>query len=159
MTGQLHPEANIAARFRRAFHIGLAAKKGIAPDTQRKHIRLPAPPLQQPGRFRSPAHIRSRGHRRLIRFYRQRAQRRLHLIKPGADITVGDRARHNIGGADKIGDKPANRLVINLLRRPDLRHAAAFHHDHPVGHGQRFGLIMRDVHRRKPVLALQRADL
>ena len=58
----------------------------------------------------------------------------------------------------EIGDECRRRLAIDLLRRPDLLDRAAVHHHDPVGHRQRFFLVVRDHDRRHAEALLQRAD-
>jgi hypothetical protein len=48
-----------------------------------------------------------------------------------------------IGGADKVSDKRAGGLPVDLQRRADLLDHALVHHHNAVGHGQRFFLIVR----------------
>ena len=54
---------------------------------------------------------------------------------------------------DEAGDEAIGRLLIERTLRTDLSHRSFRHHDHPVGHDQRFLLVMRDHHRLTPVAA------
>lgn len=60
--------------------------------------------------------------------------------------------------ANKAGDKGGLRLGINLIARADLLDTAIVHHGNPIGHGQRFGLIMGDIDKGHARLALDRAQ-
>ena len=50
--------------------------------------------------------------------------------------------------AEEIGDESARRTFVEILRRANLRDAPGVEHGDAVGHGQRLGLVVRDVERR-----------
>ncbi len=63
------------------------------------------------------------------------------------------------GRADEPGHEPRPGLRIDLDRRADLVGHARVHHNHPVGHGHRFDLVVSNVERGHTKLPLQFADL
>ena len=63
------------------------------------------------------------------------------------------------GLAEKRRDEGRARTVVQLLRRTDLQHPAAFHDDQPIRHGQRFLLIVGHVDGGDPHLFLELLQL
>src|SRR3546814_8555554 len=77
-------------------------------------------------------------------------------LHPGLPvIRRGDASRPAVGVADEAGDEAAGRMMVELLRRPDLLEPAAVHHRHPVRHDQRLGLVVGDVDEGRVELVLQ----
>src|SRR5690606_20768143 len=68
-------------------------------------------------------------------------------------------AVENIGFADKRGDEAGLGHRVDLAGRAHLLNAAAAHHHDPVGHGERFILVVGDVDKRDAQGVLQRLDL
>ena len=61
--------------------------------------------------------------------------------------------------AHERGHEACGWEVVDLKRRADLLDPAVAHHHHPVGERERLLLIVRDIDRRDPQLALDRANL
>ena len=76
-------------------------------------------------------------------------------------ITVhgDDLDRDDVGIADEVRDEAVGGLLLKLARRADLGDRGVAHHNHPVGDGERLGLVVGDVDRSDPELALKVADL
>ena len=64
-------------------------------------------------------------------------------------------AFHDIGVADKVGDKGVLRLVVDILRAADLLDAALVHDHDGVRHGQGFLLVVGDIDEGDVHFALQ----
>ena len=55
-----------------------------------------------------------------------------------------------IGGLPtKVATNAIRRALVNLLRRSDLLQFAGIHHRDQIGHGERLGLIVGHVQRRR----------
>ena len=90
--------------------------------------------------------------------------RRQHL--PGGarrmDVVIvrtADLGGEEIVFADEARDEQIGRPVVERARRAALLDAALVEDGDPVGHGQRFALVMGDVEHRHPQLAMNAADL
>ena len=51
--------------------------------------------------------------------------------------------------ADKFGDADILGIAIDLVGRAKLNDPPVDHHGHPVRHGQRFGLVVGDIDKRR----------
>lgn len=119
ITQQLNTVMNAVGILMATFDIRQVAEKSLAFNPQRKDILPQRGQRQQAGIFRPPAQIDPLVSRRLVRRDHEFAQRGGDPILPGIPIPRGDRAYHNVGGANKIGHKAVDRPVINFLRVPD----------------------------------------
>ena len=54
-----------------------------------------------------------------------------------------------IRGADEVGDEGSGRLLVQRAWVGHLLHPTVAHHRDPVGHGQRFFLVVRHVQERR----------
>ena len=59
----------------------------------------------------------------------------------------------------KRGDEAVGGLAVDLVRRPDLAHAALVHHGDAVAERHRLDLVVRDVQHRRADLAVEAAQL
>jgi hypothetical protein len=64
-----------------------------------------------------------------------------------------------VQGADEVGDERGLGPVVDLARAADLLDPAAVHDGDPVGHRERFLLVVRDVDEGRPDVALNRLQL
>jgi hypothetical protein len=71
------------------------------------------------------------------------------------------RRRQQVHGrrADEAGDEEIGRIEVELGRRADLLQHAVVQHRDPVAHRHRLDLVVRDVDRRRPEVALELQDL
>ncbi len=81
---------------------------------------------------------------RETRTERDLSSKTARLLGPSASMIGGVK---EIGAAQEAGDELIGRPVIDVTRRPHLRDQTIRHHRHVVGHGERFGLIVRDIER------------
>src|SRR5215469_3492598 len=63
-----------------------------------------------------------------------------------------------VGRTQEGGNEPCRRAGVEILRFAALEQSAEVHHSDPVGHGERFLLIVRYQDRRDAELALHLAD-
>ena len=61
--------------------------------------------------------------------------------------------------AHESGHERVHRVLVDLLRRTELAHAAALHHRDPVAEPHGLGLVVRHVERRGADLALEALEL
>ena len=92
---------------------------------------------------------------------RNRERQRVGNLDPQPGAVALELATHEVhrGRADEACDEPGPRLVIELVRRPNLLDQAAVHDHHAIGKRHRLDLIMRDVEHGHPEAALQCANL
>ena len=62
---------------------------------------------------------------------------------------------HQVGEAEEVGHVRGRRLFVHLARGSDLLDTTVGHHGEPVGHRERFLLVVRDVDEGDPELLLQ----
>ncbi len=67
--------------------------------------------------------------------------------------------RHEIRDAQEVRHVRVDGLLVDLVRVADLDDLAVAHDRHPVGHGQRLFLVVRDVQERDADPLLQRLEL
>ncbi|CCK17660.1 hypothetical protein BN136_3670 [Cronobacter universalis NCTC 9529] len=102
----------------------------------------------------------------LYRLHRAADMNIARLVKPDMLRAQGKRARlaaefahhgvaQHVRGTDEARDKRRARTHVELARRVYLLDAPVVKHRHPVGHRQRFALIVRDKHKRNAERALQ----
>jgi hypothetical protein len=72
---------------------------------------------------------------------------------------AGELAPEEVGLADEVGHKLIAGVVIDLLRRADLRHDALFHDDNLVGQSHGLRLIVGDIDGGDTRLLLDAANL
>ena len=78
----------------------------------------------------------------------------------GGDVALDLEAPQVHGrGADEAGDELVGGLVVHLAGGAHLLEDAVLEHRDAVAHGQRLGLVVRDVHRGNAQRALERGDL
>src|SRR5262249_36037597 len=92
------------------------------------------------------------------------ARMRLELAERRAhDATAlndgGNGTGNEICAADKIGDEPVLRLVVDLPRRADLHHAPFVHHGNLMRERERLTLVVGHIYRGEVKLALQPLEL
>ena len=66
---------------------------------------------------------------------------------------------HQVGHPQEVGHVGVAGLLVHLARHADLHDPAGVHHRQPVGHGQRFLLVVGDVEERDADPLLQRLQL
>ena len=76
-----------------------------------------------------------------------------------AEQALRQLAAHHVGGADELGDERRLRPHVKLARRIHLFDAAVIEHRDPIGHRQRFALIVGDEDKGDTQLALQLLQL
>jgi len=67
--------------------------------------------------------------------------------------------RDQVGGADELGDEAVPGAPVDLLGLPLLDEGAPRHHRDPGGERQRLGLIVGDVERGDPHVAVEPQEL
>ena len=60
-------------------------------------------------------------------------------------VDVVERAAQHIGLSDEVGDEAVARVLVDLARIAELQNLSRVHDRDPVGHGQRFVLIVGHV--------------
>ncbi|OEI67478.1 phenol hydroxylase [Curtobacterium sp. ER1/6] len=77
------------------------------------------------------------------------------------DAALDDVGREQVHGrrTDEAGDEHVVRLLVEVARRADLLEDAVLEHRDAVAHGERLGLVVRDVDRGDAEAALERRDL
>ena len=70
-----------------------------------------------------------------------------------------DRAVDQVGGAEKGRNEAVGWTIVEFDRRTDLLDAALVEHGDPVGDGIRLFLVVGNIDRGDPELALQRLEL
>ena len=112
----------------------------------RKAIRRAAPEAEETISYQMPA-FRQHG----ILVYFAAWAKHIGLYPP----ISGDAAIEKIGLADKLGDKRRPRVLIDLGRCAQLRHAAIGHDRDAIRHRQGFFLVVRDVDERGAELLVE----
>ena len=97
--------------------------------------------------------------------------RRGHLLRNGEVLILDARDEIAVGAvdrrlddvhrraADEACDEQVLRVAVELLRRVDLLQLTLAHDGDAITHRHRLGLVVRDVDRRRPELALDAPDL
>ena len=87
------------------------------------------------------------------------AEARVDTGKTGTEdlhqLILHHRGVDNIGISDKVRDKRIRRLVVDILRCPDLLDIALIHDNDRVRHRQRFFLVVGDIDEGNPKLILK----
>src|ERR1019366_7859461 len=69
------------------------------------------------------------------------------LTKPSGPASWVTAPSRKLGGADEVGDEPAGRMAVDVLRASALYDVAGIEHRDLVGQRQRLGLVVGDIDR------------